>query len=79
MRDRAPAIGPAGVSIAALAFAALALLTLPGCQKALLSPKDERSPFDRYDAMRDQFAQQYIEDEFGRRQPNLRGRLAPKR
>lgn len=50
-----------------------------GCSEALLSPKDERTPFDRYDAVRQQYAPQYVEDEYGRRQPNLRGRLAPKK
>ena len=67
------------VWLAGAALLGLSLALLGGCQKPLLSPKDERTPFDRYDAMRDQFAQQYVEDEFGRRQPNLRGRLAPKR
>ena len=51
---------------------------LTGCSDPLLSPKDERSPFDRYDAVRNQHAPQYIEDKFGRRQPNLRGRLGAK-
>ncbi len=49
-----------------------------GCSDPLLSARDVRSPFDRYDAVRSQFAQQYTEDKFGRRQPNLRARLAPK-
>lgn len=56
-----------------------AMWCLAGCSEALLSPKDERSPFDRYDAVRQQYAPQYVEDEYGRRQPNLRGRLAPKK
>lgn len=51
---------------------------LGGCSKPLLAPTDVRSPFDRYDAVRSQYAQQYVEDKFGRRQPNLRARLAPK-
>lgn len=51
---------------------------IPGCSRPLLSPKDERSPFDRYDAVRNRHAPQYIEDAFGRRQPNLRGRLEPR-
>ena len=51
---------------------------LHGCDKPLLSEIDERSPFDRYDAVRNQFAQQSEFDEFGRRQPNLRARLMPK-
>lgn len=50
-----------------------------GCSEPLLAARDVRSPFDRYDAVRNQYAPQYIEDEFGRRQPNLSGRLGPKR
>jgi hypothetical protein len=53
-------------------------LLLVGCAKPLLSPEDQRTPFDRYDAVRSQYAQQYVEDEFGRMKPNLRARLAPK-
>lgn len=60
-------------------LAALAVLcTLPGCAKPLLSPDDERSPFDRFDALRAQYAPQYIEDEYGGQKPNLRGRLQPR-
>ncbi|MEZ6209960.1 MAG: hypothetical protein R3B46_01760 [Phycisphaerales bacterium] len=50
-----------------------------GCSKALLSPRDERTQYDRYDVARGQYEPQYIEDEFGRRKPNLRGRLSQKR
>ncbi len=53
-------------------------LLLVGCSRPLLSPEDQRTPFDRYDAVRSQFAQQYVEDEFGRIKPNLRARLSPK-
>ena len=56
----------------------LGALALGGCQKPLFSPKDERSQFDRYDLSRSQYAPQYVEDEFGRKEPNLRGRLEPK-
>lgn len=49
-----------------------------GCSRPLLAPSEERSPFDRYDAVRGDYAPQYIEDKFGRRQPNLKGRLTPK-
>jgi len=49
-----------------------------GCSKPLLSPEESRSQYDRYDAVRSQYASQYIEDEFGRRRPNLKGRLMPK-
>jgi hypothetical protein len=66
---------PLLLATAALALAALAL---GGCSKPLLAPTDERTPFDRYDAVRNQFASQYIEDEFGARKPNLRARLGPK-
>lgn len=58
--------------------AAIALTAFGGCSKPLLAPSEERSPFDRYDAVRGNYAPQYIEDKFGRRQPNLRGRLSPK-
>lgn len=51
---------------------------MSACSEPLLAPTDVRSPFDRYDAVRSQYAQQYTEDKFGRRQPNLRARLAPK-
>ena len=49
-----------------------------GCSRPLLAPSEERSPFDRYDAVRGDYAPQFVEDKFGRRQPNLRGRLTPK-
>lgn len=72
---RARQIAPA----AALTLAALTLaLTAAGCAKPLLSPEDERSPFDRFDALRAQYSPQYIEDEYGRQKPNLRGRLTPR-
>ncbi|HET9212798.1 MAG TPA: hypothetical protein VFR03_20495 [Thermoanaerobaculia bacterium] len=59
----------------ALLFSALAL---PGCRKPLLSPADERSPYDRFDAVRNQGAEQYVYDEYGRRRPNLKERLLPR-
>ncbi len=48
---------------------------LSGCQKTLFSPREGRSQFDNYDMSRGQHPPQYVEDEFGRRTPNLRGRL----
>lgn len=63
------------VALAALGASAIAM---QGCTKAPLAPTEERSPFDRYDAVRGNFAPQYVEDKFGRRQPNLQGRLSPK-
>lgn len=48
---------------------------LGGCVDPLLSPNEPRSQYSRYDLVRGRFAPQYVEDEFGRRKPNLRGRL----
>lgn len=63
----------------ALAALALAWASIPaGCGKPLLSPDEPRSQFDRYDAVRNQYADQYVFDEWGRRRPNLRARLLPK-
>lgn len=49
-----------------------------GCEKPLLSDTEERSPFDRYDAVRNQYSEQRQMNEFGRMRPDLRGRLLPK-
>lgn len=65
-------------TVVRLSAAAGAILLAAGCSQPLLSPTETRSPFDRYDAVRQQYASQYVEDEFGRRQPNLRARLSPK-
>lgn len=51
------------------------LCLLPACQKTLLHADDARSPFDRYNQTRTQYAPPYLEDEYGRRTPNLRDRL----
>ena len=66
-----------GLLVGCAALGLLSLLTL-GCSRPLLGPTDERSPFDRYDNVRGRYAPQYIENEYGRREPNLRGRLSPK-
>lgn len=58
--------------------AASVALSMGACQKPLFSPKDERTQYDRYDLSRSQYAPQTVEDEFGRKEPNLRGRLEPK-
>lgn len=50
-----------------------------GCYDPLLTPDEERSQYDRYDAIRDQRSASFIEDEFGRKQPNLRSRLLERR
>lgn len=66
------------VRAAAALLALTALAALCGCEKPLLSPDEDRSPFDRYDTVRNQHADQYVTDEFGHRRPNLRERLMPK-
>jgi hypothetical protein len=63
------------LALLALVFSGV---SLTGCQKPLLSPTDERSPYDRYDAVRNQAAEQYVFDEYGRRRPNLKERLLPR-
>jgi hypothetical protein len=55
-----------------------AISSLAACEKPLLSPDEPRSQFDRYDAVRSQYAPQYVYDEWGKRKPNLRARLMPK-
>ncbi|MBX3358110.1 MAG: hypothetical protein KF745_06755 [Phycisphaeraceae bacterium] len=56
----------------------VAVLLGVGCSKPLLSPDDTRTPFDHYDAVRNEYAKQYKTDAFGRQSPNLEGRLAPR-
>lgn len=68
---------PARAITAGLALAAAALV-LNGCGKPLLAPNEERSQYDRFDAVRSQRAAPYLEDEYGRKRPNLRGRLLAK-
>lgn len=72
-------VRPAIIRALSLAAVASLLSFVGGCAKPLLSPNEERSQYDRYDRVRNQYASQYMEDEYGRRQPNLRGRLGPKR
>ncbi len=64
-------------ALLAIALAGAAI-GLAGCQKPLFSDRYQRTQFDRYDRSRNQFAKQYVEDEFGRKEPNLWGRLSPK-
>lgn len=61
----------------ALALVAGAL-ALGACSTTPFPPKEPRTQYDRYDLVRNQLAEQYVFDEFGRRRPNLRGRLSPK-
>ncbi|GJM18419.1 MAG: hypothetical protein DHS20C14_06320 [Phycisphaeraceae bacterium] len=59
----------------ALALAMALALGAAACNKTPLRKDDQRSQFDRYDATRNERAPAYVQDAFGRRQPNLRGRL----
>lgn len=65
------------LALGLLATCALAA-SLTGCGKPLFSPDDYRSQYDRFDAARGEYAEQYTLDAYGRRRPNLRGRLAPR-
>ena len=68
----------AAVGIGLVCLAGL-LWAMGGCQKTALRPKDTRSQFDQYDQARNQRAQPFLEDEFGRRTPNLSQRLRERR
>lgn len=61
------------------AAGAALLLCASGCRQSPITENDERSPFDRYDLIRDEYAPAYLQDEYGRKRPNLRGRLIDKR
>ncbi|MEO1007885.1 MAG: hypothetical protein AAFX79_04920 [Planctomycetota bacterium] len=62
----------AGVAVV-VASAAVA-----GCRDPLVSGSQIRSPFQRYDRIRNQDAEAFVRDEFGRQRPNIAGRLAPR-
>ncbi|RMH13085.1 MAG: hypothetical protein D6695_05060 [Planctomycetota bacterium] len=54
---------------------AAVFMACAGCRAPLLASGEERSQFDRYDKVREQSAPPHYMDEYGRRRPNLRGRL----
>ena len=62
-----------------LAAGVCLLMSASGCQDSPITENDERSPFDRYDLIRDEYATPYVQDEYGRKRPNLRGRLIDRR
>jgi hypothetical protein len=54
---------------------AVVILASSGCRRPVFSPNEDRSQYDRFDQARDTRTQTLIEDEFGRKVPNLRKRL----
>jgi hypothetical protein len=62
-------------SLLLLSSLLLAGAALSACEEQLFVADEPRSQYDRFDAVRDKRAELYIEDEFGNRRPNLRGRL----
>lgn len=62
------------VAVAAVVLLA-ALFVLPGCRPSPIPADGQRSPYERYDALRGQVVPKTVTDSFGREQPNLRGRL----
>lgn len=72
--------GSAGVSArtALIALGLIACLGITACKRTALRNDDERTQFSRYDRTRNADSAPFIEDEFGRRTPNLRARLLVK-
>ncbi len=62
----------------ACCVAGCAVAALSGCAKPLFSPDEYRSQYDRFDAARGEYAAQYTFDAYGRRRPNIYGRLVPR-
>lgn len=74
---RAPSL--VGRALTLVCILGLTLTVSTGCRtKPLLSPDHSRSQYDNYDRIRDQYAPQYVFDEYGKRRPNLSGRLLPR-
>ena len=72
--------GSAGVSAQSvmIALGLFACLSITACKRTALRNDDERTQFSRYDRTRNADSAPFIEDEFGRRTPNLRARLLVK-
>jgi hypothetical protein len=50
-------------------------LSLGACSNPLFPADEDRSQFQAYDRARGQTVPAFVQDEFGRKRPNLRGRL----
>ena len=51
---------------------------LAACNKPLFPADQPRTQFERFDQVRNQSTPEYIDDEFGRRRPNVQARIEPK-
>lgn len=73
-------MGRAGRGRAAFACAVLGLCVLgsAGCRDPLITENQLRSPFHRYDRVRNQDSDTFVRDEFGRARPNVVQRLSPR-
>lgn len=69
--------GVRGRAAAVLMSGGVAAL-LGGCRDPLITENQIRSPFHRYDRVRNQDADTFVRDEFGRTRPNVAARLAPR-
>ncbi len=58
-----------------IAVVLLAVPLIGGCRGSLVREKDDLTVFDRRDRMRGEQVELYRYNEYGRRVPNLRGRL----
>jgi len=58
-----------------VSLAVVSMWLISGCQQPPLRASDSRSQFDRYDLSRNEHEPAYRYDEYGKRRPNLRGRL----
>lgn len=67
-----------GARVALIAIGIIACVALGACKRTALRNDDERTQFSRYDRTRNADSAPFIEDEFGRRTPNLRARLLVK-
>jgi hypothetical protein len=70
---------PISRTVAWLVVPVIAACAQTGCRQSPITENDVRSPFDRYDLIRDEYAAPYLQDEYGRKRPNLRGRLIDRR
>lgn len=70
----AGAAGRGGATLLAVGGA----VVLGGCRDPLITENQIRSPFHRYDRVRNQDADTFVRDEFGRARPNVAARLAPR-